>query len=311
MYFTQPRADTAAFRRYSERLGEYTRGRVADPDATFGDSVAAAITQHHPRAIKGDARFVSAIDPVKALSFWKARMANPSSFTMVMTGDFTLDRARSLVTRYLASLPSGAAERSRDVGIRFPHGVVHQKIVAGKGPKARTQIILSGPFDGNTEGSDGLGAATDLAELALNSQIRERLGGTYGASVRSSVKLVPPATYAITIDFEASPDRIDSLATAAIAELDRLRATGPTEAEYQKIKAARVRDLDGKIESNSYWANELSWHARMGWPLGTIKGHQLDAKLLSIGTLRSACATYLGTSEYVQVTMYPVNAKRP
>lgn len=309
LYFTQPRVDTAAFRRYSERLADYTRGRAADPDAIFGDSVAAILAQHSARGIKGTKRFVAAIDLTRALEFWKARMANPASFTLVMTGDFTLDRARALISEYLASLPSGSAEQSRDDGIRFPKGVVRREIVAGAGPKARTQIILSGPYEGTDEAGRDLSEASDVAELALNSHLRERLGGTYGASVSSSVNLVPPATYSVTIDFDASPERIDSLATAALAELDRLRTAGPAEMEYQKIKAARVRDLDGKAESNKYWASELMWHARMGWPLGTILGHELDAKSLSANSLRAACAKYLKASEYVQVTMYPMGKK--
>jgi zinc protease len=304
-YFTAPRADTVAFRRYHERIASYARGREVDPDAVFLDSVAAITTQHHPRALRDDRRFSSSVSLSKALAFWKARTANASGFTVVFTGDFTLDRMRPLIARYLASLPGGQPEQPRDVGIRFPDGITRRRIIAGSAPRARTQLVMSGPFEGTTEASTGLGAVRDLVELVLNDRLRERLGGTYGADVSTDVTLAPPVRYKVTIDFETAPETADSLTAIGLRELDRLRGEGPTVAELEKVRAARVRDRDGDIESNTYWAAELSWHARMGWPLATIATHQADEARLSKENLRDACQRYLRTSEYVQITILP------
>jgi predicted Zn-dependent peptidase len=124
-------------------------------------------------------------------------------------------------------------------------------------------------------------------------------------SVSSSVNLVPPVRYSITVEFEASPERIDSLADAALAELKRLSTRGPTKQELEKTRIAGTRDLDDKLQDNDYWATELSWHARMGWPLAGITAHQRDAEHLTLAALREACARYLGTAQYARVTMYP------
>jgi zinc protease len=310
LYFTSPRADASAFRRYRERVMAFVSHRSADPDAVFYDSVAVTTTQHHPRGLKSGAPFYSAVSLPRALAFWNARVSNASSFTLVVTGDFSLEIMRPLVLRYLGSLPGGARERSRDNGIRFPTGVVRRAVVAGVGPKAKTQIAFSGPFNNSSESSTALDAARDVAELALGERLRETLAGTYGVNVYSSFSIVPPARYIVTIEFEASPDRIDQLAEAALAELARLHTVGPTKAEVDKIRAAEVRDLDGKMESNSYWATELSTHARMGWPLTSIRTHQQVAKHLTVEGLRDACAKFLDASSYTRVTMYPQRAAR-
>ena len=304
-YFTAPRADTVAFRRYHERIASYARGREVDPDAVFLDSVAAITSQHHPRGLRDDQRFSSAVSLSKALAFWKARTANASGFTVVFTGDFTLDRMRPLIARYLASLPGGQPEQPRDVGIRFPDGITRRRIIAGSAPRARTQIVMSGPFENTTEASTGLGAVRDLTEFVLNDRLREQMGATYGTNVSIDVSLAPPVRYTVTIDFETAPETADSLAAVGLRELDRLRTDGPTDAELEKVRTARVRDRDGDIESNTYWASELSWHARMGWPLATIATHQADEARLSRENLRDACQRYLRTSEYVQVMILP------
>jgi zinc protease len=286
----------------------FSAHRGADPDAVFYDTIAVTTAQHHKRAIRSGAPFIGAVTLPKALAFWNARMANAAGFTLVMSGDFTLDRVRPLVTRFLASLPAGVREVPRDRGMRAPTGVVHREILVGVGPRARTQITLSGPFDYTSESSEALSAARDVAELALENQLRETLGGTYGVSVAVGVNLVPPIHYTVTIDFEAAPERINVLAAAALTELQRLSSKGPTALELEKTRAAEIHDLDNRIQDNAYWATELSWHARMGWPLASITAHQPNAQHLTLAALREACAKYLGTSQYTRVTMYPKTA---
>jgi zinc protease len=308
--FTSPRADSSAFRRYRERLVSYSTTRAVDPDAVFDDSVAVTIAQHHPRALKSGQTFYQTVSLARTLAFWKARMSNASSFTFVVTGDFTMAEMRPLVLRYLGSLPGGTYERARDNGVRFPAGIVRKAIMAGVGPKAKTEIVLSGQFKNSVEASAALDAARDVAELALGDRIRETLGGTYGVNVSSHVSVVPPARYMLSVEFEAAPERIDRLAEAAIRDLVRLATQGPTKVEADKVRAAEVRDLDGKMESNSYWASELSWHARMGWPLTSIGSHQRVAEHLTMEGLRAACATYLTPTSYTRVTMYPKRGDR-
>jgi zinc protease len=304
-YIAQPRADTAVFHRYRDRMTAYARSRDVDPDKLFDDSVSATISQHHRRAVQDDASAIASLRLESALGFWRDRMRNASNFTVVMTGDFTLERVRPLVERYLASLPAGARESARDMHVRFPMGILRRSFVAGIGPKARTQIVWTGPFDAKLGTDDNIGAAADIAERAVSEHLRERLGGTYGVSVSPGYVLVPPFRYTLTLDFEAAPERIDSLSRVALEELERLRTRGPTAAEIQRVREARVRDLDGQLERNTFWANELRWYARVGWPLAAIADEPTRAKLVSDGEIREACKRYLDASQFVQVTMYP------
>jgi zinc protease len=305
LYFTAPRSDTVAFRRFVDRWMESAKQREQDPEDAFDDTLDVTLGSRSRRTLRNSRAFLEHVDLQQSLAFWKARTANAGNFTLVISGDFTLDRVRTLAERYLASLPGGVHEQPHDDGTRFPTGVVRKTIRAGAGPKAKTSIVLSGPYDHASRSSEALSAARDLASLALENRLRETLGATYGVSVSATAELVPPTTYQLAIEFEADPGRIDALADAVLLELARLRTDGPTEAEVRKVRAAETRDLDNKMESNSYWASELSWHSRVGLPLESIATHQDSARVLTRAALRDACASYLGTSAYVRVTMLP------
>lgn len=303
--FTAPRADSAAFRRFRERMLASAALRSSNPDNVFEDSASAIAMQHDRRAMRFTSSFYNAVTLPKALSFWNARMANAAGFTLVLTGDFTLTRVRPLIEQYLASLPSGVREQARDDGIRFPSGVIERKIYTGVGPRAKTRIMLSGPITYTMETSERTSLVRDVAQLALEQRLRETMGGTYGVDVGFSVNLVAPMRYQFDIEFEAAADRIDSLASMAFAELKRLRTEGPTETEMTKVRTSRVRDFDNSGESNRYWASELSQHARLSWSLDSITTHPARIKAITTAELREACALYLDASHYARLTMFP------
>jgi zinc protease len=188
--------------------------------------------------------------------------------------------------------------------------VVRRTVLFGTGPKARTQLVFSGPFDMTDAASDALSAARDVAARALSERLRETLGGTYGVHVWTGVELAPSSTYRMMVDFEAAPERIDSLTDAALAVLARLRTAGPTRAELERTRAAETADIEDNLDDNDFWADELALHARAGLPLTSISEHQRNAKELNAARLRDACGRYFAVNRYVRVTMYPKSAPR-
>jgi zinc protease len=171
--------------------------------------------------------------------------------------------------------------------------------------------VVSGPLVVTSQSLEDLKAVRDVLAPALDERLRETLGGTYGVTVEHDIDLLPPYNYTIAVDFEAAPQRIDSLVAVALAEMERLRVEGPTAAEFAATREARIHDYDGRLESNDYWRSELSYHARLGWPLATIATHRQEAEGLTLAALRRACATYLTTRRYTRVTLRPrSNARR-
>jgi len=155
------------------------------------------------------------------------------------------------------------------------------------------------------DASGALPTVTDLITLALENRLRESLGATYTVGVRYEADLLPPARYGLIIDFESAPDRIEILAEAALAELERLRQRGPTVEEFDATRQARVRDYDGLLEDNEYWLDELSSHARFGWALGSIAEHPGRIGAMTHDELKAIAARYIRTDAYVRLTMKP------
>src|SRR6185369_16873576 len=145
--FTQPRADTEAFRAATTQLGAALANRQALPDAVFEDALNAAVTQNHLRARPMSQDQISQMSLDKSLAFYKDRFADASDFVFVFVGSFDLATMKPLVERYLASLPAlHRQETAKDVGPHPPTGVVERQVKRGIEPKSQVSIVFTGPF---------------------------------------------------------------------------------------------------------------------------------------------------------------------
>jgi zinc protease len=305
LYLTSPREDREAFRRYRERIATYARNRAVDPDAAFDDTVAATLQPSDVRALHNSPAFVEQVDLAKALRFWRARAASATNFTAVIVGDFEIWRAAPLVERYLGSLPAGQAERPAALRSHRPESATSHTFRRGIEPSAVTRIVMGDTMALTLESDAGLDVVRDLVEVVLHERLREQLGGTYGVSVDVETWHARPSSFAFTIEFTASPDRVDTLAAAALAEIERLRVRGPTDDEASKVRKAAIAHTDAQSQGNRYWAGELAWHALVGWNLESIAKHADDAEAISPSMLRAACARYLDGRRFVRVTRLP------
>jgi zinc protease len=309
LYLTAPRADDDAFRRYQERLAAYARNRAGDPDAVFDDSVASALRPNDVRALHGTARFVEAVDLHKAIRFWRDRTANAANFTAVIVGDFEVWQVSPLIESYLATLPGGHPEKPASIGLGRLAGTVERSLERGIEPNSQTRIVFGDTLSLTLQADADLGHVRDLLDLVLQQRLREELGGTYGVSVDLSMRRNPEASYLFSVEFTADPARVDSLARAALAEVERLRTRGPTAAEAANVREAAIRHNSDQSRGNGYWTSELSWHSLNGWSLESIARHPDDAEAISAKSLTAACARYLDGKRFVRVTRVPETTK--
>ncbi|HEX6020830.1 MAG TPA: insulinase family protein, partial [Solirubrobacter sp.] len=215
LYFTAPRADTAAFESMRRQLQQSLRGRGADPDAAFRDTVLVTLGQHHPRELPPSEAMYEKLDLEDALQFYRERTANAANFTVIMVGSFVASDLRDLVERYLGSLPAGKRESARDAGSRYPRGVVERRFARGADPKAVTRISFVGSVTPTQDSIQALHLAHELVSAVVEGALRDSLGGTYGVDVDLTLGPPPRYEYALSLEFTAAPERLDSLVRAA------------------------------------------------------------------------------------------------
>ena len=280
--------------------------RQALPDAAFEDALNALLTQNHLRARPMSPDFVAEMNLDKSVAFYKDRFADASDFTFVLVGSFDLPTIKPLVEQYLASLPAlHRTEAGRDVGIRPPTGVVEKEVIKGSTPKSEVGVVFSGPFQNTERNRVVIRAMANTLGGNLQRVLREDLGGTYGVSVVPEFTKRPTEEYRLTITFACDPARTQDLVKALFAVVDDFRTTGPGAGQVADVQAALRRDLETDSRRNGYLLNQLAFAYQYDEPISDPSALRTLYDQLTPSLLRDAARTYLDTTRYVKVLLFP------
>ena len=304
--FTAPRPDSAAFHAYRTQARAAMQNRSASPDVVFQDTLRVTLTQYHPRARPPSAEMFDQLDMERSFEIYRDRFADASDFTFYVVGSFDPEELRPLVRRYLASLPNlGRVEEGRDLGIRPPRGVVEKTVIRGLEPRARTEIIFTGPIEFERPNILALQSLAEVLRIRLRDVLREDLGGTYGVSVRASVARDPVPQYQFSIGFATDPQRLDELVETVFAEIEAIKTNGPPATDIASVREIQYRSRETDLRQNHFWLAQLMNYVQYGWDLTDFPADPANAATAESSAVQEAARRYLDTSNFVRVSLLP------
>ena len=304
--FTQPRADKDAFAVQSSQMKTLLANQSVVPEFAFYDELTKALYQNHLRRQRPTAATVDQWNLEKSLAFYKDRFADASDFTFYFVGSFDPEMMKPLVERYLGSLPSlKRKETWKDVGVKYPTGVIEKRVEKGIEPKSLSMIVFDGPFVFDPDHRVALHAMSEILEMRLLQELREELGGTYSVSVNDSYQKFPRGQYSISIQFGSSPDRTDDLIKRVFEEIEKFKTEGPTVKQLTDEKEALLREFETNSKQNGYLLNQLALRFNHGEDPAGIWMIPDYYRKLDAAMIKEAAKTYLNTSSYVKVSLFP------
>ncbi|MEM9764032.1 MAG: pitrilysin family protein [Pseudomonadota bacterium] len=213
-----------------------------DPSSLFGEQLRAALYLNHPYGIPiiGWRHEIETLNLEDALAFYERHYA-PDNAVLVVAGDVTPEEVRALAEEHYGPLePSGRPPEARpseppqlaprrlamsDPRVRQPYVIRYYKVPAyGEGFEADAAA---------------LSVLSDVLADGKSSRFTQALEFGDGPAVGSSAWYIPTAkdTSSFGVYAAAKPGRtLDEVEAALDAELERIAAEGPTEAELERVK---------------------------------------------------------------------------
>jgi zinc protease len=304
--FAEPRADAGAFAALKAQLEAFVANRDAAPSTAFSDTLTGTLTQYDPRAMPPTVEGIRGIALDEAMAFYRERFADGGDFDFVLVGAFEVEEMRPLVQQWLASLPDVEGdEQWRDLGIDPPTGRIEKVVRKGVEPQSQTVMITHGVFEDGVENRVRLGALGSILQTRLRERLREDLGGTYSVSVNASSVAVPDQTYQVSVIFGADPERVEELKAAVLAEIEALKAEGPSDLDVEKAVEGARRALETSLEQNAWWVNQLrlALEAGLAEPTHIIDFGRFDS--ITTENVQADAMRWLGLDNLIVVTLLP------
>lgn len=305
--FTAPNLTPESFELLKRRLGAALENQAQNPRAVFGERVSLVNTSNHYSA-----RMITPAD-IPGLSLeamqqaYRSRFQNAADFTFFVVGAFQVSELTPLVEKWIGGLPSTGKKTAafRDMGVRFPAGVVRDTVTKGKEPASQTAVSFFADAGKDEFEMHRVRAAANVLSIRLREILREELGGTYGVSVGYESSLPLPGYGAIVVQFGSAPENVDTLTKAVFTEIERLKAEGPSAEDVDKVKEMERRDLETNARQNQYWAGSLQTVHLYGWDPTGIARRPQRTESLTRDVLHAIFKKYFPMDRHTVVTLKP------
>ncbi len=306
-YFVAPRKDANMFEVIKQQMKVQLANKDKDPASVFADSVNYIMGNYHPRRKPFSMETMQQLELDRAFEIYKERFSNAGQFTFTFVGNFDLENIKPLVEKYIASLPStNKKEQWKDVGIRYPKGVVTKVIRKGKEPKASVRLAFTGEVNEISDLDEvQVGQLTKALAIKLREVLREDAGGVYGVGVGGGFNREPINSYGITIQFGCAPENVDKLVALVMEEIKNTKANGVPAVNIEKVVAEQTRSLENDIKENNFWRFRLEQNFFRGTDPTQILQTADRIKLITVDKTKELANKLFNENNLVKLILLP------
>lgn len=306
LYFSEPRADSSVWAGLISQEKARLASRVNSPQSVFTDTAWAVLHSYNFRAgFPSEAR-LNAAQMNKAFDYYKQRFADASNFTFVFVGNLDNLGIRSLIKKYIASLPgTHAAQGYKNLHMDPLPGQVTKIVRKGIDDKSTVELVFHGGLEYNPENNMQLNALGGILQLRLTERLRRQESGVYSATARANSVNYPDGQYGVDIQFTCSSANADKLIAATLDEVEKIKQNGAEAGDIQKFIADETRSTQVKLKQNSFWVDFLSSSARNNEDPGFIKTYIASLDNVTVESTKASANKYLDKNNLIKLVEMP------
>jgi len=260
LYFTEPRVDTGLFKSYIQKSKAQLAFLTANPQTVFVDTLYKTLYHNSPLApiaVPKPAYF-DQINLNRVMQIYRERFGDVNGMHFTFVGSIDEKELKPLIEKYIASLPATAKKFNYvDNKLRVVNGKVSLNIYKGKEPKS----LIVADYSGELPYSDALDlkaqAISEILNIRIIENLREKIQGIYGGGTQVQFEKIPYPHYSFFLQLPCGPEKVDTLLTAANAEIQHLINNGPSKEDLEKVKQQWKEQHKVNIKENETWLSQL------------------------------------------------------
>lgn len=260
LQFVKPRFDESSFKVLQNNLQNSLTQRKNDIAYKMQDSITTSLYGFNNTKMRlFDEQYIKEVSFEKIKSIYKERFKNPADFTFSIVGDLSKADLKPLLEKYIASLPTtNKKEKWQDNSVAWLKDTNKKEIfIAMEDPKATVRISFKKPLGYSLKNTYLLKAFQDILELRLMETLREQEGGTYGASVYSSLSKRPKEIANFYVYFDCDPHKVDKLVAIVYKEIQKIENNEIDNDDLNKVVTSYLKELKEEKEYTGYELNVL------------------------------------------------------
>ena len=260
LYINEPRKDTSLFKSFIQRNKSQYMMMGANPQVAFIDTVYKVLYHGSPltpTAVPKAGNF-DKISLNRSLEIYKERLGNMNGMRINIVGSFKEEEILPLIEKYIAGLPSAAGKTGyTDNKLRQFKGTNEFTFHKGKEEKSAILTVYGGETVYSPELAMKISALSEIMNIKIIEEMREKIQGIYGGSTFGAVEKVPYSFYQFVLQLPCGPEKVDTLLKEFRKELKGLADKGPEQGYLDKVKKQWLEGYRTDMKTNEFWISKL------------------------------------------------------
>lgn len=305
---TSPRNDAALFNAWKEKQKSAVQYSLQNPQTAFVDTFYQTLFGKNPLSPIAVPRpeYFDSINLERTLEIYKSQFGDANDFTFIFTGNVNVDSVKSLLATYIGSLPhTNNRAMFADNGVRPVKGDLDLNVYKGSEDKS---LILK-YYSGTVAYDDNLAlkaeALTQILNIKIVDDIREKLGAIYGGGIYGGLNKLPYNNYNFVLQLPCGPSNVDTVLATANAEIEKIKKNGPEETDLEKVKKTWIEQYKVQIKENGFWSNKLYGIYFENDDPQRIFNYEQDVNALTTEDIKSAANKLLTGENVITAVLYP------
>lgn len=278
LFFTAPRTDNEAFESWKNKSKAMLANAASNPMRALGDTISKAIYPQLPRLKRLTVEEIDKVNYARVMKIGKERFANAADFSFIFTGNIDETVAIPLIEKYIGSLPAkGKKENFKDVGA-LPRNGVRNNVFDREMeiPTATVLIAWNGKATYDLKNKLAFSVASQVLDIVMTEEIREKEGGTYGVSVSAQLNFLPSANVMFQVYYQTDPQKYEKLNARIEEIIADFAQNGPSETNLAKVKEYMLKKYQENLRNNGYFERSMTEYLRNGNDLLTEYANELN-----------------------------------
>ena len=300
----KPKVDNIIYQNTLSELKESINNRNNSPQIIYRDRIKEIYSGKNRRKLPLNEKDLTLISPEKVLNIYKEKFSNFSEYNLIVVGSFTEEELEKKLKTYVASLPSKKSETTiTPLDLKIPKNIVKEKIIKGVDKKATVTLIFPYNFKYGYEEKTLYNSFSQILNIALIEDIREKIGGVYSISSRTSLS---PNNYGedkMVISYSCDISRVDEIEKAVLQSLKNLLYKDIDKEKINSVVKNYELSYNTEMKENSFWFNYL--YQKITVPNYKLATPEEYKELVTKENIWKVNRKAINLKNYISVTLIP------
>tara|TARA_R100000935_G_scaffold1439_1_gene4646 strand:- start:213007 stop:215841 length:2835 start_codon:yes stop_codon:yes gene_type:complete len=306
LYFTDVNKDAEAYQSFISKQKSFLANIMSNPNFYFSDQINQFQNQGNPRYTGfPTVEDLEAADYDLAYAKFLERFEDAGDFNFYFVGNVDEAKLKEFSKKYIASLPATNSNETFNP-TTFRRKDAFQKKVINKGTDPKSMVTITWREDDvpyNEEESVLVDALGEVLSIKLIEKLREEEGGVYGAGANGNFRKLSYPGVTFSISFPCGPENVDKLIAAALAEVEKIKKSGPTQKDVDKVKEAVLVENKENLEKNNFWMRTLVTAATEDRSIDAFVDAESDVETITAKGIQDVANKYLDENYFLGILM--------